>query len=64
MTKYPDINVRLSDGNAFFILGAVARALREAGVEADEIASFNEEATAGDYNDLLATVMRWVEVEL
>jgi hypothetical protein len=35
---------------------------REAAVPADEIESFTAEATAGDYNHLLATVMDWVEV--
>lgn len=63
--KYPDITVRLigEDGNAFFILGKVQRALRRARVDEAEIAEFMTEATSGDYNRLLATVMDWVEVE-
>lgn len=28
---------------------------------ADEIATFTAEATSGGYNDLLVTVMRWVD---
>ena len=62
--RYPEVEVQLigEDGNAFAILGQVTRALREAAVPADEIESFTAEATAGDYNHLLATVMDWVEV--
>ncbi len=62
--KYPDISVKLTgtDGNAFSIIGAVRRALREAGVERDEIDTFRKEATSGDYDNVLATAMRWVDV--
>jgi hypothetical protein len=61
--RYPDISVSLSgeDGNAFGILGRVTKALRRAGVPKDEIDEFYAEATAGDYDHLLQTVMRWVE---
>jgi hypothetical protein len=61
--KYPDIEVQLTgqDGNAFMILGAVQRALREA-VGPAEASAFMDDATAGDYNDLLTTAMRWVTV--
>ena len=62
--KYPEIKVELigNDGNAFSILGSVKRALKNGGVSADEITKFYEEATSGDYNHLLATVMNWVEI--
>ncbi len=62
--KYPDVEVQLTgeDGNAFFIIGRVQRALRAAGVDSDEIAAFQTEATSGDYNNVLATAMRWVNV--
>lgn len=61
--RYPDVRVQLEgeDGNAFAILGRVQKALRRAGVEPDEVQRFVREATAGDYEDLLATVMRWVD---
>lgn len=61
--KHPEVHVQLAgaDGNAFSILGRVQRALREAGVPEDEVAAFFAEATAGDYDHLLATAMRWVE---
>jgi hypothetical protein len=59
---YPDIFVQLSgtDGNAYALIGAVRRALQEAG-HGDEVREFIVEATAGDYMDLLATCMRWVD---
>jgi hypothetical protein len=62
--KYPDVFVQLSgrDGNAYAILGAVRSALRRAGVSREEQDAFIEEATAGDYNMLLAVCMSWVEV--
>ena len=62
--KYPNIKVQLTggNGNAFAILGAVHQALRRAKVPAEELTKFREEATSGDYDNLLATCMRWVDV--
>jgi hypothetical protein len=63
--RYPHVRVRLvgEDGNAFAILGRTKRALQQAGASADDVAAFLREATAGSYDELLATVMRWVEAE-
>ena len=63
MAKY-DITVELidRDGNAFAIMGAVTNAMRRAGVSKEERDLYFKEATAGDYNQLLATTMEWVEV--
>ena len=63
--KYPEVVVELSeqDGNAFSILVRVKRAMRRAGVRKYETDRFREEATSGDYDNLLQTVMRWVTVE-
>ena len=62
--KYPSITVPLTgeDDNAYSIIGRVSRALRQAGVSQAEREAFLQEATAGDYDALLQTVMRWVEV--
>lgn len=62
--KYPNIKVQLvgTDGNAFSILGNVKRELRRGGVSAEEQESFMEEAMSGDYDHLLATCMKWVDV--
>lgn len=61
--KYPDVTVQLTgtDGNAFALIGNVARALRRAG-HADVVNEFQAEATSGDYDHLLATCMKWVDV--
>jgi hypothetical protein len=63
--KYPNITVELTnqDGNALLILGTVRTALRRAGVPQPEIDLFFHEAVDGDYNDLLLTCMKWVNVE-
>lgn len=63
--RYPGLKVRLvgEDGNALFILGKVRAVMQKAGVPKEDIEEFTEEATAGDYNDLLMTVMDWVDVE-
>jgi len=62
--KYPDIEVRLAgeDGNAFAIMGRVARAMRRAGVSKAEIDAYYEESKSGDYAELLVTATRWVSV--
>jgi hypothetical protein len=64
MPKFPDVTVRLTgeDGNAFFILGKVQQALRRAG-HGDAAQEFYTEATSGDYDHLLQTAMRYVDVE-
>lgn len=64
-TKYPDIKVRLTgiDGNAFSIIGAVSAGLRQHEVPSDEIDKFREEAMSGDYDNVLQTCMKWVDVE-
>jgi hypothetical protein len=61
--RFPDVEVQLTgtDGNAFAILGRVTQALKRAG-HGDQVDAFMEEATAGNYDQLLATCMKWVEV--
>lgn len=51
------------DGNAFAILGRVRKELLKAGVPAVEVKEFLREATDDDYNHLLRTVVKWVDVE-
>ena len=50
-----------NDGNAFFILGSVKRALEKAGYS-DLAKQYMKEATASDYNQLLAVTQEYVEV--
>ena len=65
MPKHPEINVELAgqDGNAFSILGRVTKAMRSAGLSDEEIAQFHNEATSGDYDNLLVTVVEWVNTD-
>lgn len=62
--KHPEITVKLigTNGNAFSILAKVVRELKKANLPKSEIDSFTEEATSGDYNQLLRTAMQWVNV--
>lgn len=73
--KYPDVTVELigQDGNALAIVdrvsAAIRRHLRETAPEMTaaerqaEVNAFVAEATSGDYDHVLQTCMRWVEVE-
>ena len=63
--KYPHVKVRISDGdgNSFFILGRVRKALRRASIPDEEIEQFSEEAMSGNYDHLLQTVMRTVDTD-
>jgi len=63
--RHPEVRVSLvgEDGNAFAILGRVRQAMTRAGVPDEEVQRFVREATAGDYDQLLATVLAWVNVE-
>lgn len=72
--KYPNVYVQLTgnDGNAGAIMGAVSQALRRElrdpayGLTPEEqraeITAYREESMSGDYDNLLATAMRWVDV--
>lgn len=63
--KFPHVHVDLSwqDGNAFFILGRVCRAMRDAGVKPEDIDEFMRQAKSGDYDHLLQTVMQTVDTD-
>lgn len=62
--KYPNVVVKLvgENGNAFAILGRVQRAMRRAGVPREEIKTYLDDARMGDYDHLLATTCKWVNV--
>lgn len=62
--KYPNVKVQLTggDGNAFAVIGAVTKAMRRAGCSNEQIEEFRADAMSGDYNHLLATAMRYVDV--
>ena len=62
--RYPNIAVKLPGrgGNAFTIISETAHALRDAGVAEQEVKAFRTECMSGDYDHVLHTCMRWVEV--
>ena len=63
--KFPDVTVKLEgeDGNAGSIMGRVVRAIKAAGASKEEVDEYRKESMSGDYNTLLMTVMKWVNVE-
>ena len=63
-TRFPDIHVELTgkDGNAFAIMGRVAAAMRDAGIDQAEIDDYLKRAMAGDYDNLLKVSMETVDV--
>ena len=63
--KYPNISIDLSnqDGNAFAIIGACTLALKRNGLR-DQVKPFIAEATSGDYDNVLRTVLAWFSVEV
>jgi len=59
--KRPVVRLVGEDGNAFAILGRVRRAMRQAGWPHEKVQEFLREATAGDYDHLLATVVGYCD---
>jgi hypothetical protein len=62
---YPEVTVVLigEDSNAGSIIGRVTRALKRAGLSEGVCAAFRREAMSGDYDNVIQTAMRWVDVE-
>jgi hypothetical protein len=61
IAKHPEIVVRLSrPGNDFSILGEVSKALRNAGVSAEEIDKLCDVALSATERDLLQICGQWV----
>ena len=61
---YPEVEVEIigQDGNAFAILGAVSKAMKRANIPKDKIDECMTEMRSGDYDHLLQTAMKWVNV--
>lgn len=64
MPKFENIDVQLigMDGNAFSILGRVLDAMKKAGLSQADIDAFVKEATSNNYDNLLMTVAKRVNV--
>lgn len=60
-----DAKVKLvgEDGNAFSIIGRTRLAMKRAHVPEETIKEFQTEAMSGDYDHLLQTVMKYVDVQ-
>lgn len=60
---YPHIHVKLTrtDGNAMSSIGRVHRALRKVATQKD-LNEFRREALSGDYEHVLETACKWVNV--
>ena len=50
--------IKLTDGNAFAIIGAGRRELEKLGRD-DEVSAFTAEMTSGNYDHLLQTMLKW-----
>ena len=63
-TPITDIKLKLvgEDGNAFAVMGRARQALRRNG-RSDLIEAFTKECTSGDYNNLLATCLKYFVVD-
>ena len=58
----PEVNLIDQDGNAFAILARCQSAARRAAWDERYLEEFLDEATAGDYNHLLKTVMDYFTI--
>jgi len=63
--RYPQIQVTLHSRNPCALIGAVRQALREAGIDRDEIRSFSRQAfESRDEDDVRAVCGQWTRLEL
>ncbi len=63
--RYPQIRVRLHSRNPCALIGAVRQAMREAGVDRDEIRSFSRQAfDTTDEADLRAVCGEWTRLDV
>lgn len=62
--KFPSVSVKLvgKNNNAFSVMGRCRKALRKGGASEEDFKKFFGEATEGDCDHLLRTVMKWVNV--
>jgi hypothetical protein len=62
-TDLPKVQMQLigADGNAFAILSRFKREARKQGWDADSISRVIDEATSGDYHNLLSVIVQYVD---
>jgi len=61
--RRPIVKLIGQDGNAFLIMGLVKQALKKAGADQEYIERYIEEATSGDYDNLLIVSMQYADIE-
>lgn len=61
--KRPVVKLLGSDGNAFYILAKVKEGLKKAGADQEYIKKYFDEATLGDYDNLLVVSMKYADIE-
>ena len=63
MSKYTaEIDLSVIDGNAYAIMGAAQRILKQAGATPEELSQYLEESMSSDYKNLIATVGKWLVI--
>jgi len=60
--KRPTVKLVGENGNAYGIMGRVKRALRSGGADQEYITKYLQESMTGDYDHLLQTALKYVEV--
>lgn len=62
--KYPDITIILFDEweNSFLIMGKVIQEMKNAKFSQDQFDEYLEDATSGDYDNMLAITKSYVNV--
>jgi len=59
----PKLKLVGEDGNAFAIIGRARNAARKAGWSKEQIEKMQNQATSGDYNNLLQTMMEFFDTD-
>lgn len=55
------MQVELDGQNAYFVMGMTQRELRKVGLSQEELDKYFQEATSGDYNNLLEVTRLYIE---
>lgn len=63
MEKKPRVAMVGQEGNAFAILGRCRKAAKKAGWTKEQIEDFRKEATSGDYDHLIQTVIKQFDAD-
>ena len=59
----PVVKLVGKDSNAFFIIGIVKKALKQAGADQEYIEQYITEVTSGDYNNVLTCTLDYVDIQ-